>query len=83
MERLCERRVGYDRFVREHAYRQLAELYRALRLYINCFQPSMKLQARTTRREKMRCVYDAAKTPLQRLLQSGILTAQKQQELKS
>jgi hypothetical protein len=35
--------VGYDRLVGEHAYRQLIELYRALRLYVNCFQPSMKL----------------------------------------
>ena len=29
----------------------------------------------------MRCVYDPAKTPLQRLLLSGVLPAQKQQEL--
>jgi hypothetical protein len=36
--------VGYDRLVEEHASRQLTELYRALRLYVNCFQPSMKLQ---------------------------------------
>ena len=28
--------VGYDRLVGEHAYRQLTELYRALRLYVNC-----------------------------------------------
>jgi len=35
--------VGYDRLVGEHAYQQLTELYRALRLYVNCFQPSMKL----------------------------------------
>jgi hypothetical protein len=27
--------VGYDRFVGEFAYRQLTELYRALRLYVN------------------------------------------------
>jgi hypothetical protein len=73
--------VGYDRFVGEHAYRQLAELYRALRLYINCFQPSMKLQAKQRDGKKVHYVYDPAKTPLQRLLQSGILTAQKQQEL--
>ena len=38
--------VGYDRLVGEQAYRQLTELYRALRLYVNCFQPSMKLQAK-------------------------------------
>jgi len=31
--------VGYDRFVGEHAYRQLTELYRALRLYVNAFNP--------------------------------------------
>ncbi len=35
--------VGYDRFEGEQAYRQLAELYRAVRLYVNFFQPSMKL----------------------------------------
>ena len=29
----------------------------------------------------MRCVYDLAKTPLQRLLLPGILSTQKQQEL--
>jgi hypothetical protein len=27
--------VGYDRFEGERAYRQLAELYRAVRLYVN------------------------------------------------
>lgn len=36
--------VGYDRLRgNPHACQQLWELYRALRLYINCFQPSMKL----------------------------------------
>ena len=73
--------VGYDRFVGEHAYRQLTELYRALRLYVNCFQPSMKLLSKERDGKKFRCVYDPAKTPLQRLLLSGILPALKQQEL--
>jgi hypothetical protein len=73
--------VGYDRFVGEHAYRQLTELYRALRLYVNCYQPSMKLQSKLQEGKKVRCVYDPAKTPLQRLLPSGVLSVQKQQEL--
>ena len=73
--------VGYDRLVGEQAYRQLTELYRALRLYVNCFQPSMKLLAKQREGKKVRYVYDPAKTPLQRLLLSGILSAQKQQEL--
>jgi hypothetical protein len=73
--------VGYDRFVGEHASRQLTELYRALRLYVNCFQPSMNLQSKQREGKKVRYVYDPAKTPLQRLLLSGVLPAQKQQEL--
>ena len=73
--------VGYDRFVGEQAYRQLTELYRALRLYVNYFQPSMKLQSKQRDGKQVRCVYDPAKTPLQRLLLSGVLPAQKQQEL--
>jgi len=35
--------VGYDRFEGDLAYQQLAEVYRALRLYVNIFQPSLKL----------------------------------------
>ena len=73
--------VGYDRLVGEHAYRQLTELYRALRLYVNCFQPSMKLLSKQRDGKKVRYVYDPAKTPLQRLLQSEVLSALKQQEL--
>jgi hypothetical protein len=73
--------VGYDRLVGEHAYRQLTELYRALRLYVNCFQPSMKLHSKQREGKKVRCVYDPAKTPLQRLLLSGVLPAEMQQEL--
>jgi len=73
--------VGHDRLVGEHAYRQLTELYRALRLYVNCFQPSMKLLSKQREGKKVRSVYDPAKTPLQRLLQSGVLPAEMQQEL--
>ena len=60
--------VGYDRLEGERAYRQLGEVYQALRLYVNGFQPSMKLQAIQYGGRKVRRVYDTAKTPLQRLL---------------
>jgi len=73
--------VGYDRFSGELAYRQLTELYRALRVYVNCFQPSMKLQTKEREGSKVRRRYDQAQTPMQRLLASGILSAHKQQEL--
>jgi len=74
--------VGYDRLVGEPTYQQLRELYRALRLYVNCFQPSMKLLSKQREgRKYVRYVYDPAKTPLQRLVLSGVLSAAQQQEL--
>ena len=73
--------VGYDRFEGEHAYRQLGEMYQALRLYVNCFQPSMKLLATHYEGRKVRRVYDAAKTPLQPLLLSKVLPPSKETEL--
>jgi hypothetical protein len=44
--------VGYDRFVGEYAYRQLTELYRALRLYVNCCRALDEIAIERTRREK-------------------------------
>jgi hypothetical protein len=73
--------VGYDRFIGELAYRQLTELYRALRVYVNCFQPSMKLQTKQREGSKVRRTYDQAQTPMQRLLASGAVSPKKQQEL--
>ncbi len=73
--------VGHGRLIGDHACQQLAELYRALRLYVNCFQPSMKLVAKQVEGRTVRRVYDAARTPLQRLLLSGVLPASRQQEL--
>ena len=73
--------VGYDRLEGERAYRQLGEVYQALRLYVNGFQPSMKLQAIQYGGRKVRRVYDTAKTPLQWLLLSHVLSPSKEQEL--
>jgi hypothetical protein len=65
--------VGYDRFEGEPAYRQLAELYRALRLYVNFFQPSVKLRKKTRDGSRVRRSYDQAATPLQRLFATDVL----------
>jgi hypothetical protein len=73
--------VGYDRFAGELAYRQLTELYRALRVYVNCFQPSMKLHTKQREGSKVRRTYDRAQTPMQRLLASDAVPPNKQQEL--
>jgi site-specific recombinase XerD len=73
--------VGYGRFVGVQAYQQLREVYRALRLVVNCYQPSLKLQAQVLKGKLMRRVYDAAQTPLQRLFASGILSEDQQRAL--
>ncbi len=73
--------VGYDRFEGERAYRQLTELYRAVRLYVNVFQPSMKLLTKRRAGSKVSRTYDSAQTPLQRLLASGILAPERREQL--
>ena len=65
--------VGYDRYAGEPAYRQLAELYRAVRLYVNFFQPSLKLQKKRREGSRVRRTYDTARTPFQRVVASGVL----------
>jgi hypothetical protein len=75
--------VGHGRLVGEHAHRQLAEVYRALHWYVNCFQPSMKLISKQVAGRTIHRIYDAAKTPLQRVLLSGVLTSSQQQELRA
>ncbi len=65
--------VGYDRCEGELAYRQRAELYRALRLYVNVFQPSLKLVLKRREGSQVYRRYDAAQTPLQRLRAAAVL----------
>jgi len=65
--------VGYDRFAGEPAAQQLAELYRALRLYVNFFQPSLKLVLKRREGSQVYRRYDRAQTPCQRLLAADVL----------
>jgi hypothetical protein len=73
--------IGYDRYEGQQAYRQLTELYRALRLYLNFFQPSMKLLSKERDGAKVAKKYDRAQTPYQRVLASGVLTDATRQRL--
>ena len=65
--------VGYDRFEGEQAYRQLVELYRALRLYVNFFQPSLKLKEKRQTGKAVQRIYLPAQTPYERLCAAGVL----------
>jgi hypothetical protein len=75
--------VGCARLVGVQAYQQLREVYQVLRLVVNCFQPSLKLQARVPQGDRVRRVYNVAQTPLQRLLASGVLSEDRQRDLRA
>jgi len=71
---VVRRLVGYERFEGRNALAIMAELYSISRLYINYFQPSMKLVKKTRIGAKVSKQYDTAKTPLERLTCSKTLS---------
>lgn len=77
---IVRRVVGYHRYEGAPAQDAFNRLYSVLRLYVNFFQPSMKLIYKERRDARVKKKYDRAKTPYRRLLQSGILS--KEEELK-
>ena len=78
---IVRRLVGYDRYSSPAALDRLNLIYSVLRQYVNFFQPTMKLVSKTRHGAKVHKVYETAKTPYQRLLESGVLTADKQTQL--
>jgi len=78
---VVRRLVGYDRYNSHAALECLNLVYATLRHYVNFFQPTMKLIFKTRHGARVHKVYDTAKTPYQRLLESGMLTPAKQAEL--
>ena len=78
---VVRRVVGYDRYSSRAALERLNIVYDCLRLYVNFFQPVMKLVTKTRHGAKVHKVYDEARTPYQRLLESSVLTEAKRGEL--
>ncbi len=71
---VVRRTIGYDRFTSKDAFESLNHVYSLLRLYINFFQPVLKLVRKHRHGAKVHKVYDIAKTPYQRLLESRALS---------
>ena len=78
---IIRRLIGYDRYEGIDAYNALSELYAVLRLYVNFFQPSLKLLSKKRDGAKVTKKYDKAKTPYQRLMLSQHLTAIEKEKL--
>lgn len=77
------RPLGYLRYDTAEEQEIINDLYRnELRLYKNFFQPVMKLIRKERVNGKLKRVYDIAKTPYQRLIESGQLSPEKVESLK-
>ena len=78
---IVRRLVGYDRYETEAAWEAISRLYAVLRLYVNFFQPSLKLLDKKRVGSKTVKKYDLAKTPYQRVMLSEHITQQVKDEL--
>ncbi|MGC9513221.1 MAG: integrase catalytic domain-containing protein [Fidelibacterota bacterium] len=73
--------VGYDRYEGLNACHQMNELYRAIRLFVNFFQPSMKLKIKHRNGCHEYRKYDQARTPYHRTVESSVLSPEIQTKL--
>lgn len=79
---LVRRVVGYQRLVSLEAARVLGELYGALRLFTNLFQPSFKLKSSEREGGRIKRQHHPPRTPLQRLLATGQLSEERADQLR-
>lgn len=78
---VVRRVVGYDRYASKRALASMNRIYEILRLYVNFFQPTMKLWSKTRYGSKVHRVYAPAQTPYRRLLASGVLSDDSRRKL--
>jgi hypothetical protein len=78
---IIRRQVGYQRYSSKAAYEALRNVYTLLRLYLNFFQPVLKLKVKCRQGARIHKVYDEAQTPYARLLKSGVLGEDKKRAL--
>ena len=71
---VVRRLIGYERFEGLAPARVLGELYKVIRLYVNYFQPSMRLLSKSRHGAKTHRLYDAARTSYDRILTSENIT---------
>lgn len=64
------RLIGYDRYESDQALALFEAIYQDWRLYVNFFQPVLKLVEKRRVGSKLLKKYDTARTPFQRVLES-------------
>jgi len=79
---LVRQYIGYQRLAKSHLAQELNDLYRSQwRLFMNFFVPSTKLTAKVRDASRILKKYDLPKTPLQRLLDSPLVSELTKHEL--
>ena len=80
---LVRKILGYDRFDTQEQLDLINDLYdNELRLFINFFQPTMKLKEKIRVGSKYKRKYDKARTPYQRVLECPEVPEEKKEELR-
>lgn len=78
---VLRRFIGYARYDTEKQLAIIKEIFKLVEVYVNFFQPSLKLKSKQRLGSKVKKKYYPAKTPYQRLLESGVLTKKQKQKL--
>jgi hypothetical protein len=78
---VLRRFLGYGRYDTSQQLMIIKELVKLIEVYVNFFQPVMKLTKKERIGNKVKKQYDTAKTPYQRLLESGVLNEEQKQKL--
>ena len=79
---VVRRYAGYFRYEGEEALGVLREMGQVLRLYVNYFQPSVKLLEKVREGSKVKKRYDDPKTPYERVLECADLDEEVKRGLK-
>lgn len=80
---VLRRFIGYARYDTEKQLALIREILKLVETYVNFFQPSLKLKSKQRIGSKVKKKYYLAKTPYQRLLESGVLTKKQKQKPQS
>ena len=75
------RLVGYDRYSTKASLAQLQKVHQLSTLYMNFFQPVMKLKHKSRHGARIHKLYDTARTPYRRLLEFDLLSADQREAL--
>jgi hypothetical protein len=78
---IVRKSIGYRRYESDQALEFLEAIYADLRLYVNFFQPVLKLVHKERQGSKVRKQYDEAKTPHQRVMFSPDVAAKDKLQL--